>query len=166
LPVETASSAFGPRLQAAVTTLSIRNRVSRRDVVELVEQLFGARISTGNVEAILTRAGDALEEPYADLLDRVRAHRHLNMDETGWRTAEQRRALWGVFTDRHAILTVAENRHEDHARLSVPGARVPLLRRLGQWRLCPRDMRCVSPTAGRDCPSWVARWSWRRCTRG
>jgi len=40
LPAEAAASAFGPRLQAAVVTLSVRNRISRRDVVELCEQLF------------------------------------------------------------------------------------------------------------------------------
>jgi transposase len=47
LPTEIAGSAFGPRLQAAIATVSVRNRISRRDAVELVEQLFGARISTG-----------------------------------------------------------------------------------------------------------------------
>lgn len=46
LPAQVASSALGPRLQAAVVTLSVRNRISRRDVVELCEQLFQARIST------------------------------------------------------------------------------------------------------------------------
>ncbi|HMJ34353.1 MAG TPA: DUF6444 domain-containing protein, partial [Baekduia sp.] len=35
LPDTAAASAFGPRLQAAVVTLSVRNRISRRDVVEL-----------------------------------------------------------------------------------------------------------------------------------
>jgi transposase len=38
------------------------------------------------------------------------------MDETGWRTAGERRALWGVFGDRHAYLHVASDRHENHAK--------------------------------------------------
>ena len=116
LPVDVAASAFGPRFHAAVAVLSVRNRVSRRDVVECCEQLFGARISSGTVDAILARVADALEEPDADLLARVRGARTLNMDETGWRTAGQRRALWGAFTDRHAVLRVREGRHEDHAK--------------------------------------------------
>jgi transposase len=116
LPAEIANSAFGPRFHAAVAVLSVRNRVSRRDVVECCEQLFGARISAGTVDAILTRVSDALENPDADLLDRVRVAKALNMDETGWRTAGQRRALWGAFTDRHAVLRVRADRHEDHAK--------------------------------------------------
>ena len=84
LPAEIAGSAFGPRFQAAIVTLSVRNRVSRRDVVELCEQLFGARLSIGAVDAMIARAGDALEGPYDDLLGRVRRSKGVNMDETGW----------------------------------------------------------------------------------
>jgi transposase len=114
LPIEVASSAFGPRLQAAIVTLSVRNRISRRDVVELCEQLFSSRISTGTIDAILTR--DALAAPYADLLDRVRSSHALNIDETGWRLKGAQRALWGAFTECHAVFAIAPSRHEDHAR--------------------------------------------------
>jgi transposase len=116
LPEEIARSSFGPRFEAAIATLSVRNRISRRDAVELCEELFGSRISTGTVDAILTRAGEALADPHADLLERLRSAHAVNMDETGWRTAGERRALWGVFDQRHAYLHVAKDRHEDHAK--------------------------------------------------
>lgn len=116
LPAEVAASAFGPRLQAAIVTLSVRNRISRRDVVELCEQLFASRISTGTIDKILTTAGDALSDPYTDLLDQVRRAGALNVDETGWRLKGAQRALWGAFTERHAVFAIAPNRHEDHAR--------------------------------------------------
>jgi transposase len=116
LPREVAGSMFGPRFHAAVAALSVRNRISRRDVVELCEQLFGSRISSGTVDAILCRVADALVDPCEDLLDRLRASRAVHMDETGWRTAGQRRALWGIFDQRHAYLHVAADRHEDHAK--------------------------------------------------
>ena len=116
LPRDVTQSAFGPRLQAAIATLSVRNRISRRDVVELCEQLFSSRISTGTVDTILQRTSEALAEPHADLLRELRDSGAVNMDETGWRTAGERRALWGVFDQRHAYLHVAADRHEDHAK--------------------------------------------------
>ena len=116
LPAQVVASAFGPRLQAAVATLSMRNRISRRDVVELCEELFASRICTGTVESILNRAGGALAEPHADLLERLRCASAVNMDETGWRRAGKRRALWGVFDSRHAYLQVEPDRHEDRAK--------------------------------------------------
>ena len=152
LPREIAASSFGPRLQAAVATLSVRNRISRRDVVELCEQLFGSRISTGTVDAILARIADALEEPCDDLLERLRAGRAVHMDETGWRTAGQRRALWGIFDGRHAYLHVAADRHEDHAKSLLADTKaivtsdrwwayshLPLTRRQLCWAHLARD---------------------------
>ena len=154
LPGDVAQSAFGPRFHAAVAVLSVRNRVSRRDVVECCEQLFGARISSGTVDAILQRVSDALEQPDADLLERVRAARALNIDETGWRTAGQRRALWGAFTDRHAVLRVRDSRHEDHAKALLGAtaaivtsdrwwayAHLPVARRQVCWAHLRRDFK-------------------------
>ncbi len=116
LPAEVTQSAFGAHLQAAITTMSVRNRISRHDVVELTEELFCARISAGAVDAILARASEALAEPHADPLEQLRASGAVNMDETGWRTAGKRRALWGIFDQRHAYLHIAPGRHEDHAK--------------------------------------------------
>jgi transposase len=107
LPADLAGSAFGGRFEAAVAVLSVRNRVSRRDVVELGEELFGVRLCAGTVDAILERAGWALAGSYQQLGERVRASESLNMDETGWRTAGERRALWGMFTSRHAFFHLA-----------------------------------------------------------
>jgi transposase len=116
LPAGVAGSAFGPRLQAAVATLAVRNRVSRRDTVELCSELFGARVSTGSVDQILTRAADALELPHQELIRALRRSGRLNMDETGWRLKGARRTLWGAFTDKLAVYRIAADRHEDRAR--------------------------------------------------
>jgi len=152
LPAEVAASAFGPRLRAAVVTLSVRNRISRRDTVELCEQLFSARISSGSVEAILSRTADALTVPYEDLLERVRAASALNMDETGWRLKGAQRALWGAFTDRHAVLAVASGRQEEYAKALLGDSRaivtsdrwwaynhLPVSRRQVCWSHLQRD---------------------------
>ena len=104
---EVAQSAFGPRFQAAVATLSMRNRISRRDVVELCEQLFGSRISTGTVDAILARAVTRWLSRMPIYWTALRGADAVNMDETGWRTAGERRALWGIFDRRYAYLHVA-----------------------------------------------------------
>lgn len=63
--------AFGPRLQAAVATLAMRNRISRRDTVELMGDLFGAHLATGSVDAILWRTAAALYRLYEKLLHRT-----------------------------------------------------------------------------------------------
>lgn len=112
LPEGIGASAFGPRLQAAIALLSVRNRVSRRDASELCGELFGARVSTGSVDAICQRASAALADPYACLREAVKDAPVLFVDETGWRNAGQKRTLWGAVTDTHAALHIAADRHE------------------------------------------------------
>jgi transposase len=116
LPADVPRGAFGPRFQAAVATLAVRNRVSRRDTVELVAELFGAPISAGSVEAIVQGVATALEEPYEDLLSRIRDASTVNIDETGWRLRGGRRTLWGALTSRAAVFRIAEGRHEREAK--------------------------------------------------
>jgi transposase len=112
LPGEVPAGSFGPRLEAAVATLAIRNRVSRRDTVELAHELFGARLASGTVDAILARTGEALAEPYEDLLARVRRAPALNVDETGWKLRGTKSTLWGTVAPQAAVFRIAPDRHE------------------------------------------------------
>ncbi len=106
-------SAFGPSLQAAVVTLTVRNRVSRRDLAELAQELFGVGLSVGTVDAICQRAADALELPHEQLTASVLCAPALNVDETGWSTWGQQRTLWTATTPKAAVFRVAEDRHRD-----------------------------------------------------
>ncbi len=76
------------------------------------------------------------------------------MDETGWRTAGERRALWGAFSHRHAVFAIAPDRHEDHAKSLLAHteaivtsdrwwayAHLPLARRQVCWAHLRRDFK-------------------------
>jgi|SRR5581483_2927907 len=115
LPAGVPGGPFGPRLQAAVATLAVRNRVSRRDTVELARDLFGAELSTGAVDAIVQRTGEALALPYEELLRHVRCAPAVNVDETGWRLRGAKRTLWGALTPQAAVFRIAPDRHQREA---------------------------------------------------
>src|SRR5450830_771436 len=116
LPAGAPPGAFGPRLQAAVATLAVRNRVSRRDTTELLRELFGAELSTGSIDAILQHAGEALAEPHAQLADQIRSASAVNIDETGWRLRGGKRTLQGGAHLRAAVFRIAEGRHRREAQ--------------------------------------------------
>ena len=115
-PREVPRSAFGPRLQAAVVTLAVRNRVSRRDTTELARELFGVELATGSVDAIVQRAGEALAGPYTQLEQQIRSASVVNIDETGWKTAGGNRTLWAALTSQTAVFRIAAGRHGFEAR--------------------------------------------------
>lgn len=125
LPDGIGGSAFGPRLQAAVVTLTARHRVSRRGIAELARDLFGAALSTGSVDAICQRASDALAGPHLQLADWVLDQGAVHVDETGWRTSGEGRALWTATTPDAAFFQIAQhcNREQFNALVgsSYPG---------------------------------------------
>lgn len=109
LPDGIGDSAFGPRLQAAIVTLTARHRVSRRGITELARDLFGITLSTGAVDQICQRASDALAGPHCQLQDWVLDQRAVHVDETGWRTRGEGRALWTATTPEATLLQIAEH---------------------------------------------------------
>ena len=125
LPQEIGSSPFGPRFQAAVVALTARYRISRRGITELARDLFGVTLSTGGVDAICQRAADALAAPHLQLQDWVLDQGAVHVDETGWRTSGESRALWTATTPDATFLQIAAhcNREQFDALIgtSYPG---------------------------------------------
>ena len=113
LPDGVGDSPFGTGLQAAVVTLTARNRVSRRDMSELARDLFGLGLSVGAVDAICQRAALALEQPHEQLVEKVLSSPAVNVDETGWFTAAEGRTLWTATTPWAAIFQIAKDRHRE-----------------------------------------------------
>jgi transposase len=109
LPELIGGSAFGPRLQAAVVTLTARHRVSRRGICELAQDLFGVSLSAGAVDQVCQRASDALAGPHCHLQDWVLDQPAVHVDETGWRTRGEGRALWTATTPQATLLQIAEH---------------------------------------------------------
>jgi transposase len=124
LSAEIGGSPFGPRLQAAVVTLTARHRISRRGICEVVCDLFGVTVCTGAVDAICQRASDALAGAHCQLQDWVLDQSAVHIDETGWRTRGEGRALWTATTAQATFLQIAEhcNREQFNALVGAyPG---------------------------------------------
>ena len=106
---QVAGSAFGTRLQAAMVTLTAAYRVSRRGVSELARDLFGVSLSTGTADAICQRASEALAGPHLHIGDWILGQPAVHVDETGWRTSGEGRALWTANTPSAVFLQIAEH---------------------------------------------------------
>ena len=106
-------SAFGPELQAALVTLTIRNRVSRRDLSELAGDLFQVGVSTGALDAICQRASGLLAGPHLGLVAYALASGAINVDETGWFLKGENRTMWTAATPDAAVFRICADRHQD-----------------------------------------------------
>ena len=71
--------------------------------------MFGVNLSTGAIDQICQRTRDALAGPHLQLQDRVLDQGALHVDETGWRTAGDSRALWTLTSAAAASFQIAEH---------------------------------------------------------
>ena len=58
--------AFGPRMQAHIAVLAGVYRLSRRQVADVVSEVFGCPISLGAVDAAIMRMSRVLADPWRE----------------------------------------------------------------------------------------------------
>ncbi len=110
LPVEVSQSAFGPRLQAWVALLTGRFRQSRRQVVDLLRELCGVKVSLGSIQTLCEETSEALAAPYHEAQEAVAQAETAFVDETGWKEQGKRRWLWVAVTKLVTVFLVSCSR--------------------------------------------------------
>jgi transposase len=108
---------FGLRLTAVVALLSGRYRLSRREVRQLLQDLWQVRVSLGAVVRQEQAQSAALAPVVEESRSAVQQAAVVNIDETGWREQQRRAWLWTAVT---ATLTVFRiDRHRSGAAVDA-----------------------------------------------
>ena len=110
LPAGVPRRPFGARLTAVIALLSGRYRLSRREVRQLLQELWAVRVSLGAV----VRQEQAQSAALAPVVEEARAAGReaavVNLDETGWREEQQRAWLWTVVTAELTVFRIDRSR--------------------------------------------------------
>ena len=104
-----ASVTFGPRLRAALAHLTALG-LTVRQVVRMVEELFGITVSPGAVTAQRHRLAKELEKEYQALEEKTQSASALYCDETGWWVAGPGYWLWVFATKDSTLYRIAPGR--------------------------------------------------------
>lgn len=116
LPAGVSPSAFGPRLQAHIAALAGVHRLSRRQVQDVVCEMFGIPISLGAVDRAIGRMSAALADPWRELAQAVREAEAVHADETGWRLGSAQQWLWLAATSLYACYRIDPSRGQAAAK--------------------------------------------------
>jgi transposase len=101
---------FGTRLTAVVALLSGRYRLSRREVRQLLVDLWAVRVSLGAVVRQEQVQSAALAPGVEEARSAVQQAAVVNIDETGWRQEKQRAWLWTVVTAGLTVCCIDRSR--------------------------------------------------------
>src|SRR3954451_23875580 len=101
---------FGARLTAVIALLSGRYRLSRREVRQLLQDLWQVRVSLGAVVRQEQAQGAALAPIVEEARAAVQQADVVNLDETGWRQERKRAWLWTVVTAELTVFRIDRRR--------------------------------------------------------
>lgn len=101
---------FGVRLTAVVALLTGRYRLSRREVQQMLQDLWAVRVSLGAVVGQEQAQSAALAPVVEEARAAVQQAAVVNMDETGWRQDQQRAWLWTALTAELTVFRIDRSR--------------------------------------------------------
>jgi transposase len=110
LPVGVPRRSFDACLTAVIALLSGRYRLSRREVRQLLQDLWQVRVSLGGVVRQEQALSAALAPVVAEARAAVQQAAVVNMDETGWREEQQRAWLWTAVSAELTVFCIARSR--------------------------------------------------------
>jgi transposase len=144
---------YGPRLRGIVVLLSAQAHQSHKQVVRLLDELFGVSLSTGMVAKLRRQFTTAVQPVMASALSYVRQQSSLGMDETGWRqgncdgqnAAHTKGWLWVMTTAGVSYFQVRLSRSQvvTQELLGVDYSGIVGSDRAGAYNLLPLDQRQI-----------------------
>ena len=109
----TEASLVGPALATFIAALSVRYRLSRAKIVELLATWLDVRLSVGSIDRCIREVGLACEPIVEGLIEDLRQCGVLNVDETPWPQRGSLRWLWVALSSTTAIFKIASRRAEE-----------------------------------------------------
>ena len=116
LPPGVPTGGFGPYLQAVLAMFAGAYRLSKRQIRQVVLDLFAIKISTGMISKLERQSTAVLEAPYNELAVAVHQAKVTNIDETSWRESRLKAWLWATVTPLFTVFTIAKNRSGEIAK--------------------------------------------------
>jgi transposase len=144
-PVAVPLGAFGPLVTALVGLLHGRYRLSTRETVALLLDLFRLPMALGSVPALCEEVSAAVAAPCEEAQAALSASSRANVDETSWKQAGQRRWLWVAVGVASTVFLVAATRSAAALTLLLGSAFGGIVGsdRFGAYRSVPKERRQV-----------------------
>lgn len=116
LPAGVGQSNFGPRVHALSAALTGGFRLTRREAVRCLDEVFGVGISLGALSEMEQRISDAVVFPYREAQCALRKSAVVHIDETPWKERSKLHWLWNATFGELAVFRIDRRRDRGASR--------------------------------------------------
>lgn len=101
---------FGKNIQGLLSVLTTRYKISRRDGIELINSLFGLKISLGSISNYENLTSEALASHHQEIKEAINNSPVINVDETGYKEKGNNKYAWVMATFTHVYFICGNGR--------------------------------------------------------
>jgi len=101
---------FGKNIQGLLSVLTTRYKISRRDGIELINSMFGLRISLGSISNYENLTSEALASHHQEIKEAINHSPAINVDETGYKEKGDNKYAWVMATLMHVYFICGSGR--------------------------------------------------------
>ena len=135
----------GPMLATFIAALSLRFRLPRRKIQELLHDWLALELGVATIERCVHEFGLASEPVVEQLIEEVRAAEIVHLDETPWYQRGVLRWMWVAVTAVTTVHHIGSRRKEELTRLiGEPFLGWLVSDGYGAYRDHPRRQRCLA----------------------
>lgn len=110
LPKGVSTRWFGTNVQAQLSELTTKYKMSRRDAVKFLESAYGFKLCLGSVSNYEELTSQALVQSYEEIKSEINKSEDKNVDETGYSQNGIRKYAWIVITKKYALFSCNRSR--------------------------------------------------------
>lgn len=115
LPSEVPTRNFGPKFMAALSMMSGVLHMSRRDIVEFVQSVWGVSISLGTVSSLEGLVTEAISGAHSEVHAAIQREETAGADDSGWKQNNKYACLWVFTSPRLTYYQITSDKSAENA---------------------------------------------------
>lgn len=105
-----AGTYIGPMARSLALSLTYEFGLSKRKTTDILNKVFGLRLSPGGLVHMSHKAAEVMKEEYDKLRESIRQSRVVHADETSWYVGNPKNWLWTFTNKNHTLYQVKDTR--------------------------------------------------------
>lgn len=123
IPLSRNPVSLGQKTKMFVAYTNYVLRLSYQQITDILHDLYGMKISKGEITNILDLTADKLNPEFQRLLTRVKKSQSAHLDETGWQTGREKNFAWTMASgdSEEAVFLIGQSRGKGNAEKLLNG---------------------------------------------
>ena len=111
---------YGDYLKNQIVYLSIRQFIPYKRIAEMLEIMYGCKISEGTIDNMIKQKADQCMDTYTKIIESIQDSKAIGVDESGCSVEGSKHWAWTWVTPLYSLIYISDNRGYQTSELLFP----------------------------------------------